>query len=82
MQSKVGQIASLLDGLHCMGTNGLLDYHTARAVRDSGRIKDPEQKASKIRGLLKNYHVLVSFSGVPGDTIRIYSPIKQSEVRI
>lgn len=55
--SKIGKICDLLKAAgHVMGSDGLADYHVARAVRDGLRSHDHFNRA---RRALKNYRVRV-----------------------
>lgn len=58
MASKIEQIRRLIDGQHCMGSDGLRDYHAARAVRDAKRYKGEMAQLAKVKHALNPYPVI------------------------
>ena len=71
--SKLGNILKVIHGQHVLNASPLADYYAARAARDATRIKDNIRRHAAIKTALHAYRVLVSYSGVPGDAIRILS---------
>ena len=80
--SKIHDILTVIAGEHLMGATPLGDYHAAKAARDAGRIRDIPRRHSTIRRALHSYRVIVSYSGVPGDGVRIRSNTKAMQVYV
>lgn len=77
--SKIGTICELIQGAHVASSDGLHDYHVAREVINGAHCRSLSKRFSAIRLALHPYRVMVS---IDGDTVRIYRPDTQSEVRL
>lgn len=80
--SKISEILAVIDGEHVMGSAPLGDYYAAKAARNAGRVKDIIRRHAKIKQALHAYRVTVSFSGVPGDGVRIRNNAKSTQVYV
>jgi len=78
-KSQVGKLSEMLKGTHVMEPeNGLKAYHAAKDSIDAGRMKDDYLRVTKIKGVLKNFHVIVSPG--PNGSARVYRPDTQQEI--
>jgi len=77
--SKIGAILSVIEGEHCMGVDGLRDYHIASTVRDAGRIRDPHKRFRTIQLALTNYAVTVTWM-VDNNEVRVRNNANTKEV--
>lgn len=75
----IGQVTDLIHDAHVMGSDPLHDYHVAREVRNTMRVKLLSKRFSIIRSALHPYRVMVS---IQGNQVRIYRPDTQAEIRI
>ena len=80
MTSKISQLRALIDGQHCMGNDGLRDYHCAKAALNAARKRNTIDRFNAIRLVLKNHNVIVSLTA--DGKARIHCPIKRQEMEI
>jgi hypothetical protein len=82
-KSKIEQIATLLDGTSHFAENPLASYHAAKLVRNATLRVGVDRQLAAAKKAVKAFNVIVSpvtdTEGRRG--LRLYSPIKQQELR-
>jgi hypothetical protein len=74
---KLRNILNLIQGTHCLGEDGLRDYHAAKEVRDAARCKFIVTRFARISEALRPYNVMVSRTD---NRVRIFKPTTQEEM--
>lgn len=79
---KTPVVADLLDGLHCMGPDGMASYFAAKAAVNGNMRTGVERRAAAVKKALKNFNVIVSVAPNARDipTVRIFAPTKQTQI--
>lgn len=81
---KTPIIAELLDGLAHVPAiaPGMQSYHAAKAAVNGNMRTGADRRCNAVKKALKQFNVVVSIAvngrGIP--TVRIFSPIKQTEI--
>ena len=72
------KIGNIIRDTHVMGADGLREYHAIQAVKSDMRIRDRFIRFASIKATLKNYRVMVNFTG--DNKARIFNTETKTEV--